>query len=64
MNQRVNRDEVKEAEVQPRTSLTIFLTEDERRAAIRALKRRDSDRRRAFLSALGVKPEGSEATRG
>lgn len=46
------------------TSLTIFLTEDERRAAIRALKRRDSDRRRAFLSALGVKPECAETSRG
>ncbi len=38
------------------TSLTIFLSMDERRAVLASLRRRDRDRRRALLLALRIEP--------
>ena len=38
------------------TSLTIFLSMDERRAVLASLRRRHRDRRRALLIALRIEP--------
>jgi hypothetical protein len=42
-------------------ALTIFVTQRERTAALRALRKRSHDRRLALLAALGVTPDDTPA---